>query len=203
MRSRVVSSCTWLLCAALAALGAVNCTGDNTPPMPLAPAEPVAFAVHVSYCKDAAVGLDVPGTLVRLVQGSTTLEATSDENGVADFGDIAPGVYDLTVSRETEFADPQAVGGGDVNTLMPFLHAQRTLSACSMEAADVLQDGAVSIADLEALRRFITFDVTGGGHTAQWRFVDVSPQADVREATTLEVHAVLLGDTDLSWPIRL
>ena len=79
MRSRVVSSCTWLLCAALAALGAVNCTGDKTPPMPLAPAEPVAFAVHVSYCKDAAVGLDVPGTLVRLVQGSTTLEATSDD----------------------------------------------------------------------------------------------------------------------------
>lgn len=203
MRSRGISPCMLFWCASLAALGAVNCSDNKTQPLALAPVEPVAFSVHVSYCKDAAPGLDVPGTLVQVVHGSTTLETTTDGNGMADFGEIPPGVYDLVVSRAMAPTDPQALGGGDLNMLIPFLERQRVLGECGLAAADVSQDGAVTTADLQALRRFITFDVAAGEHTAQWKFVDVPSQTDVREAATLEVHAVLLGDADLSWPIRL
>ena len=203
MRSRGSSPCMLFLCASLAALGAMNCTDNKTQPMPLAPVEPVAFSVHVSYCKDAAPGPDVAGTLVQLVQGSTTLEATTDENGRADFGEVVPGLYELTASRATAFEEPLCLNGGDVNVIIQLLDGIRPLGACGLVAADVLQDGGVTLADLQALRRFMVFDFAAGGSAAQWRFVDLAPQIDLREATTLEVHAVLLGDTDLSWPSRL
>ena len=193
---------SWPLVAAAVLAAGVHCTGDKPQPPLFAPPEPVAFSVHVSYCNATPGVLAVPGTLVQIHSESTVLEATTGDNGVADFGAITPDTYDVAVSRATAPTDGWCVGGGDVNTLIQFLNGLRVPGDCSLRAGDVLQDGGVTSDDLDALRHFTIFDVAHGGHTMEWRFLDVTPRIDVGAATVLEIRAVVLGDADMSWPGR-
>ena len=193
---------SWPFVAAAALVAGVHCKGDKPQPALFAPPEPVAFSVHVSYCNGTPGVLAVPGTVVQIHSESTVLEATTAENGVADFGAIAPGTYDVAVSRATAPTDGWCIGGGDVNLVVQSLQNGRILGDCSSIAADVLQDGGVTSNDLDALRRFAVFDYAHGGHAMEWRFLDVTPRIDVGAATVLEIRAVVLGDADLSWPGR-
>jgi hypothetical protein len=192
---------SWLLVAAVLLAGG-NCTGDKAQPMLFTPPQPAAFSVHVAYCKADAPGPPVPGTHVQITSGPTRLEGITDENGNADFGLIAPGAYEVAVSRATGPMDPMCIDGGDINELIQAMAGSRALGNCSVEAADVFQDGDVTALDLQTLRRYMIFDFAAGGHTGEWRFFDVAPRIDVHGATSLDIAAVLLGDVDLSWPFR-
>ena len=145
--------------------------------------------------------------------GPPTGCSSSNASGSYAVTSVSPGAATVTPTRATDPADPNAIGGGDLNLLIRFLAGAATLTPDQQTAADVDLSGLPpNSADLQKLRRYIVFDFPTCPSCATWKFI-CDPFGTPSDAPcpitmaacankTLDLKGILRGDVDGSWPNR-
>lgn len=108
MKKRVYNILSFVACCLALGLSTLSCIDyeDVT--------EPLSLTVQLKMPDEFTQGTDFEGHEIFLKLNGTTLTAVTDANGVAQFKDIIPDVYDLSTTWEISEADYEKLTGEKV-----------------------------------------------------------------------------------------
>ncbi|HEX9971880.1 MAG TPA: T9SS type A sorting domain-containing protein [bacterium] len=140
---------------------------------------------------------NVAETVFNLKFDNITLIDTSDVTGLYRFDNITEKYCKLIPKKNGDQRD--AIAGSDALMLLQHLEYQTELNDDQKIAADVTGDQTISASDAEAIINYLAFLNTQIGSTGQWKFDPDTTLFWLRSDTTINFHAFLLGDVNVSW----
>jgi len=158
--------------------------------------QPVIYEINgaVTYYMGGRAVSDATITLSKF-DGNTA--DTTDINGAYLFDNINPEYVGITSTKEKDGRD--AITGSDALLILQYLAFLAEISYDQYFASDVTDDGNATGSDAQAILRYLAFYTDNIGTTGQWRFEPPDTSFEVKNNTTANFKAFLLGDANGSW----
>ncbi len=132
--------------------------------------------------------------------GGINFFALSDANGDYGLSGFSSGAYTVTPSRPDEdMMAPNGIFSDDASLVAQHVVQLITLSPTQLRAADVSGLGQVSSYDAALIAQWVVGIPNPANQAGKWQFTPASTTPDVREDSSQNYLALLMGDINGDW----
>ncbi|HEX9973892.1 MAG TPA: CotH kinase family protein, partial [bacterium] len=142
----------------------------------------------------------IPDMEVRLTESNIIITDTTDGLGSFHFNNLYPGTVRLETIKTGDWR--HAISGADALLILYDLANMFKLSKNSLLAADATEDGKITEADVQAILRFLTFDLENGKGTGKWCAIPRDTTYLLNANALSNFQCYLLGDVNLNWGLN-
>lgn len=142
----------------------------------------------------------IPDLEVRLTESKIVTKDTTNMNGSFQFENLYPGTVRLETKKTGDVRD--AISCTDALLILYDLAGLLKLSHHAKITADAMEDGKITVADVQAILRYLVYDWENSNSAGQWRSMpqDTTFRLNANARTDFQCYA--LGDVNLNWGLN-